>query len=133
MDRDRDAGASKRGNLGSNGDGASGGPIKIDLYDRAFRLAESGKRDEARELYLQLDADGVDPRLRAEAINNLAVLDGLEDRHHASRNNFKRALSIHPACENAGATWPCSNPAAAESRTIAMSIPRRGDLGVALP
>jgi Flp pilus assembly protein TadD len=101
MDSDRDAGASKRGNKGSNGDVASGASDRDRLYDRAFRLAESGKRDEARELYLQLDADGVDPRLRAEAINNLAVLDGLEDRHHASRNGFKRALSIDPACENA--------------------------------
>ena len=101
MDRDRDAGASKRGNHGSNGDGASGASDRDHLCDRAFRLAESGKRDEARELYLQLDADGVGPRLRAEAINNLAVLAGLEDRHHASRNNFKRALSIDPACENA--------------------------------
>jgi hypothetical protein len=101
MDRDRDAGASKRGNHGSNGDGASGASDLDRLYNRAFRLAESGKRDEARELYLQLDAEGVDPGLRAEAINSLAVLDGLEDRHHAARNGFKRALFIDPACENA--------------------------------
>jgi hypothetical protein len=101
MDSDRDAGASKRGNKGSNGDVASGASDRDRLYDRAFRLAESGKRDEARELYLQLDADGVDPGLRAEAINNLAVLDALEDGHHASRNGFKRALSIDLACENA--------------------------------
>ncbi len=101
MDRDRDAGASKRGNHGSNGDGATGASDQDRLYDSAFRLAKSAKSDGARELYRQLDADGVDPRLRADAINSLAVLDGLEDRHHASRNGFKRALSIDLTCTSA--------------------------------
>ena len=81
--------------------GRAANPIYDNLYLKAFRLAESGKRDEARELYLQLDADGVDLALRAEAINSLAVLDGLEERHYASRNGFKRALSIDPTCKNA--------------------------------
>jgi Flp pilus assembly protein TadD len=97
----RNSATNKRGKNGSNGARATGAADQDRLYDRAFRLAGAGKRDEARQLYRQLDADGVDPRLRAEAINNLAVLDGLEDRHHASRNGFKRALSIDPACENA--------------------------------
>jgi hypothetical protein len=34
-------------------------------------------------------------------MNNLAVLDGRDDRHHAARNGFKRALFIELACENA--------------------------------
>jgi hypothetical protein len=98
---DRNSAANKRGNHGSNGDGACGASDLDRPYNRAFRLAESGKRGDARKLYLQLDADGVDPRLRAEAINSLAVLDGLEERFHAARNGFKRALSIDPTCENA--------------------------------
>jgi hypothetical protein len=100
-DRNRDARASKPGNNGSNRPGASGASDQHRLYDRAFRLDESGKCEDARKLYVQLDADGVDPGIRAEAINSLAVLDGLEDRHYASLNGFKRALSIDPNRENA--------------------------------
>jgi hypothetical protein len=101
MRRHSDAGASKRGNNGSNGARPSGASDHHRLYDKAFRLEQSGKDEDARRLYLQLDADGVAPGIRAEAINSLAVLDGLEDRHFASRNGFKRALSIDPTCENA--------------------------------
>jgi hypothetical protein len=101
MHRYRDAGANKRGNNGPNGAGASGASDQHHLYDAAFRLSRSGKREDARELYLHLDADGVDPRLRAGAINDLAVLDALQDRFYAARKGFKLALSIDPTCENA--------------------------------
>ena len=56
---------------------------------------------EARRLYSTIDTDQVPPSLRAEAVNSLAVLDGLDDRHHAARAGFRRALAIDPTCENA--------------------------------
>jgi hypothetical protein len=56
---------------------------------------------EARRLYATIDTDQVAATLRAEAINSIAVLDGLDERHHASRAGFRRALAIDPACENA--------------------------------
>jgi len=100
-DRDGDAGASKRGNNGSNGAGASGASDQRRLYDAAFRVEQSGNREDAREPYIQLAADGVDPRIRVAAINSLAVLDALQDRFYAARKGFKRALCIDPTCENA--------------------------------
>lgn len=95
----RHSAASNRGNNGSHGARASAAGHQGRQYDAAFRLFESGKHDEARKLYLQLDADGVDPEVRADAINSLAVLDALDERFHAAREGFKRALSVDSACD----------------------------------
>jgi hypothetical protein len=99
MRRDRRAGANRRGKNGSKGPGASGLSDHQRLFNAAFRLDESRSHDKARELYLRLDADGVEPGLRAQAVNNLAVLDVCEYRYDIARDGFKRALSIDQTCE----------------------------------
>jgi hypothetical protein len=76
-------------------------PDSIHRFKFAGILSDEGNHAEARRLYATIDTSQVDATLRAEAINSIAVLDGLEERHHASRAGFRRALAIDPACENA--------------------------------
>jgi hypothetical protein len=99
MRRDRRAGANRRAKNISKGPRASDLSDDQRLFNAAFRLDELRSHDKARELYLRLDADGVDPGVRVQAVNNIAVLDVCEYRYDSSRNGFIRALSIDPTCE----------------------------------
>jgi hypothetical protein len=85
------------------------------IYNLASRLFGERQYDEARQLFASLDGDHVTPSLRASAVNDLAVLDSLDDRHHVARAGFKRALFIDLGYESARAL-PCLSRAAAGSR-----------------
>jgi hypothetical protein len=70
------------------------------IYDRARRLMDERRYEEARRLYASLDADHVTPSLRAEAVNSLAVLYVIESPFALDDvAGFERALAIDPNCE----------------------------------
>jgi hypothetical protein len=68
-------------------------------YRRAGALVDERNYAEARRLYATIDTDDVKPSVRADAINMLAVLDAFEERFHAARAGFRRALAVDPNCE----------------------------------
>jgi Flp pilus assembly protein TadD len=70
-------------------------------YNHARALFHEQNYAGARRLYSTIDTDHVTPTLRAHAINDLAVLDAFDERFHAARAGFRRALTIDPTCENA--------------------------------
>jgi hypothetical protein len=92
------------------------------IYDRARRLMDERRYEEARRLYASLDADHVTPSLRAEAVNSLAVLYVIESPFAlADVAGFERALAIDPHCECARLNLEMlqSCPCSAEADVIA--------------
>ena len=71
-------------------------------YAEACGLATQGKNDEARRIYLELDAapSGVEGevRLRALVRSDLAALSALEGRFDEALAGFRSALEIDPDC-----------------------------------
>jgi glycosyltransferase involved in cell wall biosynthesis len=71
------------------------------LYRRACRLALEGRHDAARQLYTRLEATADDPRVKALARNDLAVLVALEGGLDAACSALHGVLDVNASCEPA--------------------------------
>ena len=93
----RDGEASRMA-IGVEAEKAEGG-LPAD-YWQACRLAQQGRRDEARRLYRELEgeAEEIGSPLRALIKNDLAVLAALEGQFDEARQGWRQALEIDPRC-----------------------------------
>jgi hypothetical protein len=71
--------------------------LRID-YNRARRLACTGQRDQARQLYDVLDRAVNDPHLRALIANDRAALVAQEGRLESAWEGFRAALALDEQC-----------------------------------
>lgn len=70
-------------------------------YEEASRLAADGKLSQAKEHYQKLRDDTRDPKLRAQAINDLSAIAATEGNVRGAIDGFQLALTLDPNCEPA--------------------------------
>jgi len=70
-------------------------------YREASRLAARGETARARAIYEQLADNSTDPRLRAQAQNDLAAITAVHGDVDSAISRFRMALALDPHCEPA--------------------------------
>lgn len=110
-------------------------------YRRALRLARRGRVGQARRLYAAVGASSVDPRFKALAANDLAVLAALDGDLAGAHAALRDALAAGGPCEparlnaavlEAELASRCPQPGTAASALSGPSVPPTGPVRVAV-